>query len=235
MKLVTPLVLVLVSLTLVACYGAAPPRPARVPLPPLADGAQIDVFSQTQTTMESVQKTASACPQGHADGDPACVVTHYSVVEPVTRTKSTASYGADPITFAQFKVLTDPQYDRKLVELEALSHACSRANHARYAGMGMLIAGVVLYAVSGDKGALGWAAWGSEAGGAAAYAAGYYALGGRKCNEAEALYHTLDMSAVMTKETVEGSDQAGEMKTLAEQFNASTHPRSASLQMRTSR
>ena len=41
---------------LAACYGAAPPKPARIPLPPPIDGAQILVHSEERTTIETVQK-----------------------------------------------------------------------------------------------------------------------------------------------------------------------------------
>src|SRR5262245_23294288 len=96
---------------LAACYGAAPPKPARIPLPPPIDGAQILVHSEERTTIETVQKEASTCPQGHAEGSPACTVTRYSVAEPVTRVYSGATYADQPISYAQFRVMTDPQYD----------------------------------------------------------------------------------------------------------------------------
>src|SRR5215467_7600585 len=92
--------------SLAACYGAAPPKPVHVTLPPLADGAEIDVHSSSQTTIENVPHTASTCPQGKGEGDPSCVVTRYVTAEPVTRTTTSATYGTEPITYAQFKVLT---------------------------------------------------------------------------------------------------------------------------------
>jgi hypothetical protein len=58
--------------------------------------------------------------------------------------------------------------------------------------------------------------------GAASYALGYFAFGGRQCNEARSLFNELDMSAAVGWNTVEGEDYAVQMKSLAEQFNA-TH------------
>src|SRR5690242_2476900 len=106
----------LILLPLAACYGAAPGRPPRVPLPPAIDDAEVVVHSETKTEIEDVQKQASTCPQGHGQGDPACTVTTYTVAEPVTRTTSTASYADQPISFAQFKVMTDPKWNEKLAE-----------------------------------------------------------------------------------------------------------------------
>src|ERR1041385_8276584 len=95
----------LALLTLAACYGAAHGKPPPAPLPPLNDDAPIIVHSETKTTIESVDRTASTCPQGHGEGDPACVVTHYQSPEPVTRTHTSATYGGQPLTVAQFKVM----------------------------------------------------------------------------------------------------------------------------------
>src|SRR5439155_17463846 len=129
--------------SLAACYGAAPPKPPKIPLPPPVEGAEIDVFSDSKTTVENVERHASSCPQGKSEGDPSCVVTRYTVAEPVTRTVSTASYAAQPISYAQFKVMTDPKWDDKTSHLEDLAHKCERANVPRYAGLGLMAAGLV--------------------------------------------------------------------------------------------
>jgi hypothetical protein len=221
--------------SLAACYGAAPPRPAHIPLPDLAPDAEVLVHTESKTTMEHVQKQSSTCPQGHAEGDPACVVTHYDVVEPVTRTTSTASYNGAPINYAQFKVITDPKYDTKLSELAHLSHLCTRANVPRYVGMGLAIGGLITIAVSGNKGPAGLAGWGALGAGGVSYGVGYWAYGGKKCNEAAALYHSIDFAAMTSWDTVGGADYAAEMKELADQFNAAHGGHSASLEMRAPR
>jgi len=64
--------------------------------------------------------------------------------------------------------------------------------------------------------------YGGLLGGGVSYAAGYFAFGGRDCNEARAIYNSIDYSAAMGWNTVEGADVATEMQALAGQFNA-TH------------
>src|SRR5258706_2400047 len=138
-----------VSLSLAACYGAAPPKPVYVPLPAMAANAGIDVRSESRTTVENVSHSASTCPAGKGEGDPSCTITRYVVAEPVTRTTTTASYGTEPITYAQFKVMTDPHWDQKLADLDDLAHKCQRANVPRYAGLGLMLGGLVAGLVVG--------------------------------------------------------------------------------------
>jgi hypothetical protein len=218
-RLLTPLLL-----SLVACYGAAPPRPPKVPLPDIQTGAEIDVFSDSKTTYENVQKQSSTCPAGKSEGDPSCLITKYNVTEPVTRTTSRASYATQPITYGQLKVMTDPHYDEKLTTLEDLSHKCQRANTPRYIGLAMLgvglIVGPIMARVDSTAGAI--TMYGGLIGGGVSYGAGYFAFGGRDCNRARALSNEVDMTAAMTWDSVDGADYATEMQTLAQQFNA-TH------------
>lgn len=216
---------VLSSLFLVACYGAAPPKPPVVPLPPTQDGAQILVSTESHTTYENVQKQATSCPQGKSEGDPSCTVTHYNVTEPVTHTTSAAAYGSEPITYAQFKVMTDPHYQEKVEAVGDLGHKCQRANTPRYIGLGMLAAGLLVGPIISAEGGGGVGTavtYGGLLGGGVSYAAGYFAFGGRDCNEARAIYNSIDYSAAMGWNTVEGADVATEMQALAGQFNA-TH------------
>lgn len=214
------------SLSLAACYGAAPPKPVHVQLPMLQSDAEIGVFSESKTTIEQVQREASTCPQGKSEGDPSCVVTKYTSAEPVTRTTTTATYANAPITYAQFKVLTDPHWDQKLADLDDLAHKCQRANIPRYAGLGLMLGGLlggyIVGAATGSAGAEAGVMYGGAGLGAASYALGYFAFGGRQCNEARSLFNELDMSAAVGWNTVEGDDYAVQMKSLAEQFNA-TH------------
>ena len=221
--------------SLAACYGAAPPKPPRVPLPPPIAGAQIGVYSEDRTAFETVEKQASTCPSGVAEGHPSCTVTRYTVKEPVTRTHTTATYDNQPISYAQFHVMTDPQYDQKLSRLDHLSHTCKRANVPRYAGMGLFLAGLGAGPLIGDT-AGQMVFWGGLAGGTASYALGYLAFGGRDCNEARAIYRDVDVTGTEGQMTVEGSAIASEMAELAAQFNAAQHPggmaQSANLRMR---
>lgn len=207
-------------LSLVACYGAAPPRPARVAVPELSEEADLIVRSETTTTVENRQKEAWTCPAGHAEGSPACTRTTYEVAEPVTRTQTTATYGAQPISYAQFKVMTDPDYDAKLVRLDDMRHRCRRANVPRWVGMGLMLGGVGAIIASGNTKPIGLIGWGAVAGGGVSYAFGYYGYGGRTCNEARALYNTLDLREESGWTTVWGATTASEMKVLADQFNA---------------
>jgi len=218
---VTSVRLLLSVLFITGCYGAAPPRPATIPLPPLADApdAQIVVHSESKTTIENVQKQASTCPQGHTEGDPACVVTHYEVAEPVTRTISSATLDGEPISYAQLRVISDRDRDKKLAELAHLSHLCTRANVPRYVGWGLLIGSAVLITASGNKGPVGIAGWGALAGGIGSYAFGYYGYGGKRCNEANRLYQDLDVSQQTGWTEVAGADYATEMQAMAASFN----------------
>ena len=221
---------------LAACYGAAPPKPARIPLPTIVDGAEIEVHSEERTTIETVAKEASTCPAGHATGSPACTVTRYTVKEPVTRTHSTASYGAEPISYAQFRVLTDGQYDAKLSRLEDLSHRCQRANVPRYVGIGLMLGGLVAATIVGkatdSSAAAQGTLWGGVGGGAASYALGYFAFGGRDCNEARGIYNDVNVAGDMGTTTVTGGQIAVEMQELAARFNANQSRPSSAMQMR---
>jgi hypothetical protein len=220
-----------VLLPLAACYGAAPGAPPRVPLPPVIDGAEVAVHTETRTEIENVQKQASTCPQGHGPGDPACAVTTYTVAEPVTRTTSTASYAEQPISFAQFKVLTDPKWNEKLALLDELATKCQHANIPRYAGLGSMLGGLVAgMIVGGDTGKV--IVYGGFGVGASSYALGYFAFGGADCVRAQNLYNELDMSQEMSWNSVEGGERASEMKSLAEQFNAQHGGRRSAMRMR---
>ena len=190
----------------------------------LENDAEIGVFSESKTTIEQVQRQASTCPEGKSEGDPSCVVTKYTSAEPVTRTTTTATYANAPITYAQFKVLTDPHWDQKLSDLDDLAHKCQRANVPRYVGIGLMLGGLVggyiVGAATGNASAEAGVMYGGAGLGAASYALGYFAFGGRQCNEARSLFNELDMSAAVSWNTVEGDDYAVQMKSLAEQFNA---------------
>jgi len=203
----------------VGCYGAAPPTPVTVPLPEIAAGVPIEVHTESDTQFENVEKKSVTCPQGHVEGSPACIVTRYHVREPVTRTDTTARYGDTPLNMAQFRVMTDPDYDKKRAELAAHSAACQGANVPRWIGAGAALAGVVLFAAGQSNRAVSTTGLVLLGGGAGSYAAGYYVFGGRRCHEAERLYRQLDLRTSLELTSDSGAARADEMKTLADDFN----------------
>ena len=201
----------------VACYAATPPRPTTVALPALLDAATITTHSKVVFENQAVAKQASHCPQGASVGAAGCTVTHYSETERVKQTKTTASYGDTPITYAQFKVLTDPDYNAKLVALERARSRCNGGSLPRWAGIGLAVAGLIV-ASSSDRTTkiLGFAGMGA---GAATYTFGYIRYAG-PCNQANDLYYQVDFSQDIDRRVVEGDDRAHEMQALSEQFNA---------------
>ena len=216
-----------IPILLTACYGAAPPRPAKIPLPELRDDAEIVVTTERKTEIENVPKQSSSCPAGHAEGSPACTIHRTTVAEPVTRTYTRASYAGEPINYGQFRVLTDKDYDKKVARLDDLSTGCQRANIPRYVGIGLVLGGLIAIPLSKGNDLVMGAGYAALAGGGVSYGLGYFAFGGRKCNEARSLYNDIDMTHEATIETVEGYEVATEMATIAEQFNAQRRPSSA--------
>jgi len=231
MKSLAPFALALVT----ACYGAAPGKPPQIPLPPIADGAEIYVRSETKTTIEQVPHESWSCPAGHGQGDPACTRTTYTQAEPVTRTTTTATYGDQPISYGQFVAMTDAKRPDKLVELDDLSHKCKRANVPRYIGiasmLGGLAAGLLVGNLAHDAGTGQAIAYVGIGAGAASYTLGFFAFGGAQCVAARNLYNHLDLTRENAWTSVQGKDYADEMKEAAAQFNAS-HGRHARLGMR---
>jgi hypothetical protein len=203
-----------------------------VTTPVLQDGAELEVHTETKTTIERVERKATTCPQGVAEGNPACTVTRYMANEPVTRTTSTANYGSTPVTYGQFLVMTDSNYEMKLRKLEELSHVCRRANVPRYAGMALVLGGLIAGPMVAKNNATAGQviAYGGMGAGGASYALGYFSFGGRECNEARGLFREVDMRDRMS-DTVYGGARATEMQVLAEQFNARLRGRT-SMKMR---
>jgi hypothetical protein len=220
---------------LAACYGAAPPKPARIPLPPMLEGAQIAVHTESRTEIESVAKEAKTCPQNYTNPNE-CVITKYSVNEPVTRVHSTMSYGDESISYAQFKVMTDPQYDDKLSRLEGLSHRCKRANVPRYVGLGLMLGSLIAAPIVGkatdSTGASQGTLWGMLGAGGASFALGYFSFGGRDCNEARGIYNDVNVAGEVQTTTITGGDAAAELAALADRFNATQSRQSSAMRMR---
>lgn len=209
------------SLTAAGCYGSAPPRPETVALPQVAAGSELRVTSESTTRLENVQKQSETCPQGHTSGSQACVKTTYTVKEPVTRTVTTATHGDSPLSFAQFQVLTDHDYEDNVAVLEDHSEACQEANVPRWIGTGLAIGGIVAYGIGASRssGALATVGLIGLGGGAASYTAGYFAFGGKRCVQAARLYREINYARDKDVMSVNGSLRAEEMKSLSDQFN----------------
>ncbi|MGE0547872.1 MAG: hypothetical protein AB7O24_02735 [Kofleriaceae bacterium] len=207
--------IVSIAIVVTGCYGAAPPKPVSVPVPPLSDGATIEVHSEAITTFERVNKQARTC----ADDGSGCITTKYEETEPITRTHSRVTYGGQQISVAQLHIMSDADREQKLARLEALSHTCQRANIPRYVGIGMLLGGAILAGSAGENGAMkigGAAAMGVGIG---SYALGYVHFGGRDCNVAKAIYMDVDVSTEVDTHEVVGVDAANALHEMASRFN----------------
>lgn len=201
----------------VACYSANPPRPTTVALPALSDSATLATTSKSVFENEEVAKQASHCPAGTLAGDASCTVTRYSETQRVQHLKTTATYNGAPITYAQFKVLTDPDYNSKLVTLERARSRCNGGSLPRWAGIGLAVAGLIVASSSDETTkAIGFAGMGA---GLATYTYGYIRYAG-PCNQANDLYYQLDFSQDIDRNVVDGDAKAREMRELTEQFNA---------------
>lgn len=230
-----PVKIALPLLSLAACYGAAPPKPARIPLPPAVEGAQIMVHTESRTEIETVAKEAKTCPENSSDPN-LCTVTKYTVNEPVTRVHSTMSYADEPISYAQFKVMTDAQYDEKLSRLDTLSHRCQRANVPRYVGLGLMLGSLIASPIVGkatdSTAASQGTLWGMLGAGTASFALGYFSFGGRDCNIARGIYNDVNVEGYTQTTDITGADSAAEMAALADRFNAMQTRQTSAMRMR---
>lgn len=215
------LFLSLTSLSMAACYGSAPPHPAAIKLPELSDEAVMNVYSESRTVMETHPKEERICPANITDhNSKECTVIIRQITEPVVHTDTTATYGAGRINYAQFRVLTDPEYNAKVARLDDMRSKCTRANVPRYIGTALVLGGLVTAIASEGKETVGYIGLGAIGGGFASYLFGYYGFGGRTCNQAAALFDKLDLEEEETWKTAKGENRAAEMKVLADQFNS---------------
>ena len=211
----------LVWITASGC-GLKPPGPVTttVPVPTAPEGTPLEVSTESVTKLEDVKKKAETCPQGHTTGSPDCIVSHYTVQEPVTRTETRMAYGAEPLTYAQFLVLAEADRPQRIAELEDNTTKCKRARIPRYVAIGLAV---------GAGAALGYAAYsGNRAGtyvgiglGVGALASTGVGLGMAKgsCKKARNLANELDLSGKETT-VVKGKASASEIQTLANEHNA---------------
>ncbi len=217
-------VLMITAVATTACYGSAPPKPTTVPLPEVRPGAFITTHSTAKTQIETIHKQARTCPQGKGASDPSCTTTEYSAREPVTRTHTTASYGGVNLNLAQFAVLTDPDYDKKLVRLEGHSAACKRATVPRWVAGAMLLGGIAASAWLPDGlNRVGAAA--GFGGAAASYTMGYWVFGGIRCNQAWPIYKEIGLKEEIKRDVAIGEGKAAAMKERAREYNRSQKQR----------
>lgn len=211
------------SLLLAACYAGAPPRPVPVALPPLSDEAVMNVQTKQRTETQTRQLVKRTCPADvKTKDDPRCLVTTRNVIEPVTRTITTATLGPETITYAQFQVLTDPGYHGKVARLDELRNRCQRADVPRWIGMTLMLGGLVTGAIGGlaEDPIIASVGGGAFAGGIGSYWIGYHRFNGVDCGRAHVLYRVVDLRNALGRREVVGAAQATEMKLLASQFNS---------------
>lgn len=213
----------LISSTLVlavtGCYGAAPPRPPRVPLPALVPGLEIAVRSETSTELENVTKKSWTCPAGEVQGSSKCSYTTYSVREPVTRTITHASYGDVELTDEQLHVMADAEHEAKRVQLDELRARCAGADRPRQVGIVLALGGLVLWGIAAGtkQAAFTYAGAAAFTGSVGAYGYGFFARGGNQCGDANALADDLTSGA---RRFLYSPDRDAEIREVADQFNA---------------
>jgi hypothetical protein len=208
-----------VVVTAAGCYGAAPPRPARVQLPALVPGLEIDVRSETSTELENVSKKSWTCPQGEVEGSPKCSYTTYSVREPVTRTITHATYGDLELTDEQLHVMADDEHEAKRVRLDELRAQCAAANGPRRVGIALALGGLALWGIAAatQQAVFTYAGAAAFTGSIGAYGYGFFARGGNMCGDANDLVDDLTSGS---RRFVYTYDRDAEIREVAERFNA---------------
>jgi hypothetical protein len=201
-----------------ACYGAAPTRPIKVPVPDLMADAQMTVRTTSETTMEDVKRESRTCTE---TAPPVCSTQTYTVAEPVTRTTFRASYGGESISAGQFLTMTDPDYDAKLSRFDRLVTNCKRANIPRYIGIGSLLVAALLSKAESTVGIVTRRV--GLIGGTSSYALGYIFLGGRDCVKAEELHRSINFAPLASQNEIEGAHNAQGIAELVEKFNSRMH------------
>jgi hypothetical protein len=217
---------IVMTLTLIAaaslgCYGAAPGPLPRVTLPdPRPSHLQVDTDVQRRT--RTVQRESVTCPSGHSPGSPSCVVTTYADTEAFTTAVSQVRTPQAVLNHAQFKILTDPDWNQKVEQYDSLSSACQQANVPRWIGTGLAVAGTLAlsWGYQGQSTSLVYGGLAGVGAGMTSYALGYFSFGGRSCEPARVMFHELNLSREQQMLEVLGQEAAEEMKARAESYNA---------------
>lgn len=191
-----------------------------VPVPSAPEGTPIEVSTMTTNEPEAVQKMSESCPQGHATGSPECIVTYYTVQEPVKRTKTTMTYGGQRLTHAQFLTLAEADRTQKIATLEDKTALCKRAKVPRYVaialGVGAVVAGGIGAARQNNVGT--YVGIGLGAGALTAVGVGFGMSRG-SCQTAQDLARELDLTD-KDETVVQGPANATKIDALADEYNA---------------
>ncbi len=214
----------LVGLAWVTASGCSlkPPGPVvtTVPVPSASDGGELIVSTESTTQLEDVRKKSETCPQGHTTGSPDCIVTHYTVKEPVTRTKTTMALGSQPLTHAQFLVLAEADRPERIAMLEDKTNKCKRAKVPRYVAIGLGIGAAIAggYAIYSQNKIGTYVGIGLGAGALTSAGVGFGMSKG-SCSSARDLARDLDLSGKEEQTVVPGKQAASELQGLAQEHN----------------
>ena len=209
------------ALLLGGCFALKPPGPivSSASLDGIDPAAPVEVETEQTTALEDVRKTSSTCPPGHASGSPDCVVTHYTVTEPVSRTTTTMIAGSHQLTYAQFLTLTESDRPQRVSELGDKTKTCNRARIPRYVSVGLGVVGVSLLVYGATQGNKPLTYTGAGVSAAAlGVGAGALVMAKGSCREARSLAESLDLSG-RDQTTVRGAEAAKEIRALADEHN----------------
>ncbi len=210
------------SMVLSGCFGLKPPAPivSTVSLDGVQPEAEVVVDTQQTTTIENVDKKSSTCPPGHSAGSAECVVTHYTVKEPVTRTKTTMIAGSHQLTYAQFLTLTEADRPQRVAALNDNIRQCKRARIPRFVSIGLGVVGgaLLIYGATEENKPLTYSG-AAVAGTALAVGGAGLILARGSCSEARSQSEDLDLSK-LNDTTVRGANSAKKIQTLADEHNA---------------
>ncbi|MBV1858245.1 MAG: hypothetical protein KUG77_07525, partial [Nannocystaceae bacterium] len=185
------------ALSVSGCFALKAPDPivSSVALDGIDPTAALDVETKVVTALENVEKKSSSCPSGHAEGSPECVVTRFTVKEPVTRTKTTMVSGSHRLTYAQFLTIAEHDRPQRAAALESDISKCKRARIPRYIsiGLGVVAVGLLGYGAARQNKPLTYA--GAGVGGTALIAGGAgLVMAKGSCRDARASAAELDLT-----------------------------------------
>jgi len=212
--------LIVLCVALTACYDNPPPQIPRPQLPPVVDGATLDVESRVESERRPVTHRDHVCV------DHSCSDVSVTSRENVSVTHATASYGGKPLTLDEALSIGDPTYVSDWTKMDNLAASCRHASVPKYIGEVLTTGGMLLFingtATSDGSVNMPYAIGGGAAivGGLVSYALGKYALGGQDCAEANEIFERRRAQYRAAKDTDVEDDLAEELQTIAHQFNA---------------
>jgi hypothetical protein len=206
------------SIALAACFRPVS-RPPVIPLPDLPPDAFIQVrTSEERGTIDVQREVGTSCITGTSN----CVTRYANGRAAVTITTTTMSMNGQELSRAQLEILGDPERETKLAKLDRMAKRCTSGRPWVLGGLGTAVGGFAIATPVGS------AAFGTPGviGGLSIGVAGILmtVVGAKKgafsCGETANLRDKLDVSRWKDTVVVEGADEAGQMKALAERFNA---------------